>query len=337
MKKIIVLVILLLMVSVLPTQAALSNEIMKIVSKYGDDAVKLFSKYGDDVFKVVSKYGDDVIVMVTKYGDDAVKIVTKYGDDGVKILSKYGDDGVKILSNFGDDGVKIISKYSDDAIKVFRGFGDDAIKAIKNFDEVGLKIFLKNGTLGIEVIKRNASKSTVQVLAELTEKSLDKICSVIKQAPDVADDMFKLVEKYGQPVVDFVFENGEKALKIIGRNKASVAFAAVVAYAFTHSEQVEKGMELTEDTIKEVIKGPITTFASGSVTVVKDTTQVVATNLTDSWLIKLAVAIAILLVIGVLCWIGFDYYKKRMKAKKQANNASQSDIDDSPRKPSWDK
>ena len=308
MKKIFVLVLILVFSYAIPVQATLSNEIMKIVSKYGDDAVKLFSKYGDDAFKAVSKFGDDVVLMVTKFGDDAVKIVAKYGDDGVKILSKYGDD----------------------AVKVFRGFGDDAIKAIKKYDDIGLKLFLKNGTVGIEVLARNTSKTAVQVLAELTEKSLHKVGSVIKQAPKAADDMFKLVEKYGQPAVDFVFENGEKALKIISRNKASIAFVAVVTYAFTHPEQVEKGIVLVDNQIRDIVAKPINTIASGAVVVAKETVN----NFTDNWLVKLAVAIALLFVVWLLCWMGSDFYKKRM-ATKQETNSSQQIADDFPKPPSW--
>ena len=171
-------------------------------------------------------------------------------------------------------------------------------------------------------------------LAELTEKSLHKVGSVIKQAPKAADDMFKLVEKYGQPAVDFIFENGEKALKIIGRNKASIAFVAVVTYAFAHPEQVEKGIVLADNQIRDIVAKPINTIASGSVVVAKET----ANNLTDNWLVKLAVAIAILLVVWLLCWIGSDFYKHKMASKNQQPIIDNKQIEDnSPKPPSWEK
>lgn len=146
------------------TVETMTQKVVQVSTRYGDDGVTAIRKVGPRAFDIVSEAGEHsagVVKLMAKHGDEAVWVVSKpkgmaifvkYGDDGAEAMMKHkgiatpfiestGESGVRALNAVGpsqgrrlvnlvDDGVIVPGQQSGDLLDVVGRHGDRAAEFI---------------------------------------------------------------------------------------------------------------------------------------------------------------------------------------------------------------
>jgi hypothetical protein len=309
-----------LLLNPISSYAGVGKELLKISSKYGDDAIKLaskfkgagklFEKFGDDAYKIVKNYGDDGIKLLQTYGDDAIKFSQKYGEDSVFLINKYGEKAFKFASNYGDDGVKALMNYGDDALAIAQKYGDE-----------GLKLLGKNAPICKALVKANIPTKAIAKIANFSDEGIKITSSLVKRitesAPGKLDDFLRFIEKFGEKGSRFVWKNVDNCLNIVGKNKFPAVLTALIVIGLANGEKVvAETSDVTKEVVKQIKEGAVSVVDVAANSAVEAGKEVVGKS--NILLLSLALVI-VLFGIGFLFKIGFFPAGKGKSSKSDAD------------------
>lgn len=111
---------------------------------------------------------EKIIILSAKHGDDAVIAVKKIGPKTFQLVEKagtQGDDAVKLLAKHGDNAILIIEKPQ--ALNLFSQYGDDVAEAmIKHKGGSAVTFIEKNGIAGAKALKSVDGQNARRLMSE---------------------------------------------------------------------------------------------------------------------------------------------------------------------------
>ncbi len=133
-----------------------------------------YAKYSDDLIDKILKsngYIDDIIRCISRHGDNAVKAIEKCGDNAVILISEYGERAAKHISNYGDEAVEILYDSAEYGLKALdNGIDPKTIKNLADQMDISPDSFEARGTIN--------NKAANQVLnSRFTAKAISSISS----------------------------------------------------------------------------------------------------------------------------------------------------------------
>jgi len=226
----------------------------------------------DDVAKFLSKYGDDGLKHLDDFGDDALKIFNKHGDDGIKYLTRYGDDYVKLIQRESPEIIHkilrhpkgmIYLKESPDIAKHYAKYGDD------------LLVCLEKNPLCTESVKRIGLSP--KIISEFKDKNITWLeVKMPELSSSDAKSFRNILNKYGEPAIDFVRRNQDSFFKagvfaVAANNFDEILRGGVDVLNKSVKTAVETGGDVAKETAKETVRsigGPYLVLLLLGVTIV---------------------------------------------------------------------
>ena len=239
------------------------------------------SKYLDDATKLISKYGDDGLRMMDDFGEEAVRILRLYGDKGISYLKKYGDDYVRLLNEIPSG--TLTKESINEILRHPKGmvFLKESPEVAKYYEKYGEPILscLEKSASCLDTIK--LTKLSPKTVAKISEENLTWLEVTLPKYDKASADTFRdLIDKYGQPIVDFVRKNQDMFLRVgtftvlaahtdeilQGGRQVLEKFLEVGGKVL--SDVAKKGVEVVGDTVKETAKDTVKGIGGGYFTII---------------------------------------------------------------------
>jgi hypothetical protein len=159
------------------TAETLTDKLVQLSAKYGDDAIAAVTKAGPKVFRLAEEAGEHsgaVVKLFAKYGEDAtllcekthcLNLFTKYGDDAAKAMIKHGDNAEVLIQQYGNLAAGALAKIEQrEGRRLMQMSESGELTKIGGADKI-LAIVEKYGNKGMNFIWENKGALAIGAVA----------------------------------------------------------------------------------------------------------------------------------------------------------------------------
>lgn len=185
------------------------QEIIEVVEKTAQKKLtaKISSEFAQDIEKIVSKYGSQSIPFIKSFGKEGIKILENIDEFAGKKI-------IKLFEKIGNDTYYIINDATK--LKLFLKYGDDAAEILLKFPGIADDIIQEFGAKGLKALQNITNREDAAKLALILSET---------NAKKWTDEIFEIIEKFGQKGLDFIWKNKGKL------------FLAGVGYSFFNNPE----------------------------------------------------------------------------------------------------
>lgn len=165
--------------------------------------------------------------IASKYGDEALLIVRSVGPESIRVITKYGPDSIRILSRFGNAGLWTLQKSGKHLVYYCRLYGDEAAIAFIEHPGLGKTILHELGSSGINIAKKLTTEEMIQLLRIAPKlRRVGLMGKAIEQIQRFGSNALKIIMKY--PLTATAFAGG---VYVISQNEPGKAIGKEVGSA----------------------------------------------------------------------------------------------------------